>query len=364
MAASAASKGYFSSIFSYIQQRPIISLCAGCGAFATGYTAGTGEIPFYKRNKQPVLNQSSFTPYTLIAKHHISPSSSIFVLRPPPSQGAVDQLNRVWTGSSCLWSVQAKQPQLQIGREYTPIPPTPVLGGSQVLKDGEVENSDIHLLIRKEKNGEMTTYLDALPLESRINLRGPFQDVQIPKEVDEVLFLAGGTGISPALQVAHIMAKRPGAKVHILWANRRRDECIGAPIEVIPSSPKGVTGFLSSTLGYSKASTIHPSGEEDKGLVVKVIEEMRDRSPPGQFEVQYFVDEDDSFIRSREVKRILASKPGTSDTGTKLIMVAGPEGFVDYWAGRKRLEEGREAQGPLRGRLAQIELNGWKVWKV
>lgn len=257
--------------------------------------------------------------------------------------------------------MQAKQPQLQIGREYTPIPPSPVLEGEQVLKEGG--NADIHLLIRREKNGEMTTYLDALPLESRINLRGPFQDVKVPKEVDEILFLAGGTGISPALQVAHIMAKRPGAKVHILWANRRRDECVGAPIEVIPSSPKGLTGYLSSTLGFSRASTIQPSSQE-KGLVVKVIEEMKSRSPEGQFEVQYFVDEDDSFIRSRELKRILASKPGTTDTGAKLIMVSGPEGFVDYWAGSKRLEEGKEAQGPLGGRLAQIELNGWKVWKV
>jgi len=358
-----ASKGYFSSLFTYIQQRPVLTLCAGCGAFATGYTAGPGDLPFYTRSKTPVLNQSSFTPYTLIAKHQISPSSSIFILRPPTSSVAVDQLKDVWTSGSSLWSVQAKQPQLQIGREYTPIPPTSVLGDSQLTKDGETENADIHLLIRREKNGEMTTYLDALPLESRIHLRGPFQDVQIPKEVDEVLFLAGGTGISPALQVAHILAKRPGAKVHILWANRRRDECVGAPIEVIPSSPKGLTGYLSSTLGFSKASTIQPSSQE-KGLVVQVIEEMKSRSVPGNFEVQYFVDEDDSFIRSREVKRILASKPGTSETGAKLIMVSGPEGFVDYWAGRKRLEEGKEAQGPLGGRLAQLELNGWKVWKV
>src|ERR1700753_3403900 len=114
----ATSRGYFANLYHYIQRRPVLSLCAGCGAYATGYTAATGELPFSFREKTPVLNISTFTPYTLIAKHQISPSSSIFILRPPPSEDAVQQLKEVWTSSTSLWSVQAKQPQLQIGREY------------------------------------------------------------------------------------------------------------------------------------------------------------------------------------------------------------------------------------------------------
>jgi NAD(P)H-flavin reductase len=234
--------------------------------------------------------------------------------------------------------------------------------GGSVAADSD---SDIHLLIRREKNGEMTTYLDALPLEATVHLRGPYQDVKIPEHVDEVLFLAGGTGISPALQVAHIMSQRTGAKVHILWANRRRDECVGAPIELVPASQTGVLSSLSNIWGRSNNTATSVVNGNEKGLLVQVLDEMKSRVPPGMFEIQYFVDEDDSFIRSREVKKILAGKPGSDKSpGAKLIMVSGPEGFVDYWAGRKRLEEGRERQGPLGGRLGQMELSGWKVWKL
>jgi Oxidoreductase FAD-binding domain len=372
-----ASRGYFAHLFHYIQRRPVVSLCAGCGAYATGYAAATGDLPISFREKTPVLNTSTFTPYTLIAKHQISHSSSIFILRPPSSDHAVQQLKDVWTSSTNLWSVQAKQPQLQIGREYTPLPPTHVLSSSQIslLREdgGDAADADIHLLIRREKNGEMTTYLDTLPLEATIHLRGPYQDVKIPENVDEILFLAGGTGISPALQVAHIMSKRNGAKVHILWANRRRDECVGAPLESSSGSHSGLFGNLhnlwrrSSNPATTTTTTTAPSNtvSEEKGLVVKILQEMKSRVPPGQFEIQYFVDEEDSFIRSREVKRILSSKPGSDNSvGAKLIVVSGPEGFVDYWAGRKRLEEGKERQGPLGGRLGQMELNGWKVWKL
>jgi len=367
----AASRGYFSNLASYISQRPILSLCAGCTAYATGHTLATGTLPF-TREKTPVLNTSTFTPYTLVAKHQVTTSSSIFILRPPPASRAVEQLREVWASGTSLWSVQAKQPQLQIGREYTPLPPTHVLNDSplSLLREdgGDAADADIHLLIRKEKNGEMTTYLDALPLDSTINLRGPYQDVKIPENVDEVLFLAGGTGISPALQVAHILAKRRGAKIHILWANRKRDECAGAKVETATSSSGGMFGSLSGIWGGGGQPRRDQSEVvEGKNLVVQILEEMKGQVPPGHFEINYYVDEDDSFIRSREVKRILASKPGPGPNetpGAKLIMVSGPEGFVDYWAGRKRLEEGREKQGPLGGRLGTMELNGWKVWKL
>jgi NAD(P)H-flavin reductase len=372
-----ASRGYFSSLFHYVQRRPLVTLCAGCTAYATGHYSATGELPPlpFRREKTPVLNAHSFTPYTLVAKHQITESSSIFILRPPLSDNAVQDLRELWASGTNLWSVQAKQPQLQIGREYTPLPPTHTLNSAplSLLREdgGDAADADIHLYIRKEKNGEMTTYLDALPIDSTVHLRGPYQDVKIPEHVDEILFLAGGTGIAPALQVAHIMAKRTGAKVHILWANRRRDEVVGAKVEMGTTGSGGMFSSLGNIWGGSSSG--QSTGDQtvrlpdEKGLVVKILEEMKGNFPPGHFQVNYYVDEDDSFIRSREVKRILASKPGpgTSDTpGAKLIMVSGPQGFVDYWAGRKRLEEGREKQGPLGGRLGIMELNGWKVWKV
>ena len=81
-----------------------------------------------------------------------------------------------------------KQPQLQIGRSYTPLPPT---------QQAEFAGG-LRFLIRREPPGEFSTYLHKLPISANIKLRGPQIEYKIPKDVDEILFLAGGTGIAPA----------------------------------------------------------------------------------------------------------------------------------------------------------------------
>jgi homoaconitate hydratase len=261
--------------------------------------------------------------------------------------------------------VQAKQPHLQIGREYTPLPPSPSLARS----DAGEHDADIHLLIRKEKKGEMTTYLHGLPMEATVHLRGPYLDVNIPKHVDEVLLLAGGTGISPALQVAQIMSKREGARIHILWANRRREECLGGVSDVVVNiKTEGLLYTLKKWVGAaeSRAEEMVP-GHQEKGLMVRVVEDLKARAPHNSLDVQYFVDEEDTFIGQRHVNAILKQTREVSPdvkSGAKLILVSGPDGFLDYWAGKKRFQSGREVQGPLGGVLGELDLNGWKVWKI
>src|ERR1700710_1476328 len=120
---------YFAQLFSFYKQRPFTTVVTGCGGLALGTAGYWGPLYYaeYQQSKQQALNSSSFTPYTLIDKHRISATSSIFTLRPPPSERAAAQLHDVWENGSTLWSVQAKQPHLQIGREYTPLPPSPSL---------------------------------------------------------------------------------------------------------------------------------------------------------------------------------------------------------------------------------------------
>jgi hypothetical protein len=409
---------YFSNLVHYWQSRPVFSLVACTSALAIGYAAPLAHDR-YKRRQTPSLNPSTFTPYTLIANYPVSPTSSIFILRPPASHEATAFLASQWASATSLWSVQAKQPQLQIGREYTPLPPSETM--AKVTPPHGDASADMHLLIRREQNGEMTTYLHGLPRSSTVSLRGPYADVRIPHHVDEVLFLAGGTGISPALQVAHIMAQRPGSRVTILWANRHRDEVVGAPLTTTTTRVERSSSSSSSSSGWwwSRAAKKIPSSSlvvqttetmtddvEKKGLVVQMLEEMAARAPPGAFAVEYFVDEDDTFIKHRDVRRIVArakaetereerekdkerhadaqknglaaaaaappppppAEAGQTPPGnngrTKLILVSGPEGFVDYWAGRKRLEDGQEVQGPLGGALGEMQVEGWKVWKL
>jgi hypothetical protein len=361
---------YFSNLAAFYKRRPFVSLLAGCGGLGLGTAAYWAPLYYADYWKPPILNPSSFTPYTLIYKHRVSATSSIFTLRPvPPSDRAAAQLRQAWDKSATLWSVQAKQPQLQIGREYTPLPPSRVLEYRDA-SGGEGDNdADIHLLIRKEKKGEMTTYLHGLPMQATVHLRGPYQDVKIPPHVDEVLFLAGGTGISPALQVAHILSRREGTKMHILWANRRREECLGGMSDAfVEEKTTGLLSGLRNVLGMAEAKIDRAMPmEHEKGTMVRVVQEMQKSAPPHAVDVQYFIDEEDTFIGQRHIKKILKHTNAVApdaQPGAKLILVSGPDGFVDYWAGKKRFQSGQETQGPLGGILGEMDLNGWKVWKV
>ncbi|KAH0415269.1 hypothetical protein KCU90_g14839, partial [Aureobasidium melanogenum] len=83
--------------------------------------------------------------------------------------------------------------------------------------------------------------------------------------------------------------------------------------------------------------------------------------------VDYFVDEESTYITPQNVRNAVApsSNPPTNPgQGKKIILVSGPEGFINYWAGPKQWLNGREVQGPLGGALAHMNLKGWQVVKL
>lgn len=326
----------------------------------------------------PALNPHTFTPFTLVSKQPVSSSSSLFTLR--HAGGASEPAALTAVRSKGVWSVQIKQPQLQIARAYTPLPPHDASSASSATAAA----AELRLLIRREEKGEVSGYLHALPEQATVELRGPVVELEIPDEVDEVLFLAGGTGIAPAMQVAHALAGRGGKSMHVLWANRRREDCVGGRNK---GTAKEATGLLGWMAGRRRGVRGQREGEVEEdggpgakgpeaerlGVVVQELEGLRRRfrGAAGEevFGVDYFVDEEKGSIGPEYVlKRVrrtdLRSESGNVGTGKKLILVSGPEGFVKYWAGPKAWADGREVQGPLGGVLGQLNLEGWRVWKL
>ena len=79
--------------------------------------------------------------------------------------------------------------------------------------------------------------------------------------------------------------------------------------------------------------------------------------------VEYYVDEEKIFIKPADVaKRLGLGMP--EGRGSKVILVSGPDGFIEHWAGKKLWVGGREVQGPVGGVLGQMDLTGWKVFKL
>ncbi|KAL6719677.1 mitochondrial peripheral inner membrane protein [Lecanora helva] len=285
----------------------------------------------------------------------ISSTSSILEVLSLPQGQNTDNVLEAWqTG---IWSVQVMQPELQIARSYTPLPP----------KEG-AEAEQLRLFVRQEPQGEVSSMLHRISRGTLVHLRGPQIEYAVPENVDEVLFLAGGTGIAPALQVAHVLynhrlssssSSDHQPKLRILWANRHREDShSGLRQESIePKDDKLPKDSLQSI-----SQSQNPLVDEVDSLKVK---------HPGKVSVEYFVDDDNSLITESLLRKYLADVVQKSEqivadrsNGRKLLLISGPEGFIDHYAGPKFIKAGKEVQGPLGGMLEKIKPQGWEIWKL
>ncbi|KAL1602542.1 hypothetical protein SLS60_005958 [Paraconiothyrium brasiliense] len=324
--------------------------------------AGGAAYRFLKpESSNASLHPHDFAPYILVEKQPVSSTSAIFTLH--DGFGVPEPASVTEARKRGVWSVQAKQPQLQIARAYTPLP-------SVVDEADDEDGHSMRFLIRKETGGEMSNYLHRLPEGSTIELRGPTVEYELPQDVKEVIFLAGGTGIAPAMQIAQALQRSPGSTMHLLWANRRREECEGGlSDEVTVNTSEQQSSWWKGLLGLEQTTApklpVDPPKTTSKGLIVRELEALKERTRAanGGLNVQYYVDEEKSFIKPGDVARRMHTD-SVDGAGSRLILISGPDGFIEYWAGKKHWVDGREGQGRLGGMLAKMDLKDWKVFKL
>jgi cytochrome-b5 reductase len=205
-------------------------------------------------------------------------------------------------------------------------------------------------------------------------------EFEVPKETENLVFLAGGTGIAPAIQAAtailtHSFPTRigdqsihtNGKKVHILWANRRSEDCAAT----VPTGAH--TGAMHSSQG---------EGLPGQNPIVRIIEGLQERFPD-DFKITYFVDEKSSFIDEAAIRESLhkiitdtsgrrqadagssndlhaRSSTQSRDSATDIptqVVVSGPDGFIAALAGPKVWAGGQQQQGVLSGILGKVLTN-------
>ncbi|KAF2478580.1 hypothetical protein BDY17DRAFT_305440 [Neohortaea acidophila] len=315
-----------------------------------------GYVLSYAINTRQDAGQTDgFVKYVLVRKEEVSSTCSIFTVR--PSTASILRSADALSSRQSITSVQFKQPQLQIARSYTILPP---------LQDQDA--GELRFLIRQERNGEVSGYLHRLTVGAEVQLRGLSAEYVLPEKVSRVVFLAGGTGIAPAMQVADALAGQ--ADVHILWASRRREDCVGGRSD---GNPAGVQDSLFTKVkglfGVSQLSVQPHDSTRGPSLIVAQVEALKQRANtrrPGSLQVDYYVDEEATLIEFKDVAPLLrkGSQPSSDSEGKDLLFVAGPEGFVNHWAFRKIWVNGQEVQGPVGGALAKMDLTGWEVVKL
>ncbi|KAI5803094.1 hypothetical protein EDC01DRAFT_702846 [Geopyxis carbonaria] len=258
------------------------------------------------------LNPDYFTPYTLVSSEPIStsPSHTALLTLVPRTPPPADVL-----AAPEIQSIEIKEPSLQIARHYTPLPPAAGAPGT------------LRLYIKREPAGEMSRYLFSLsPGTDSVWVRGPHTEYCLPSHHAaatgvRLLFIAGGTGIAPALQAAQkLLGADEKAVMQIVWGVRHVSE----------------TG----------------------GQLGRECERLKDAFGE-RLEVRVCPDAQGGIGKGRV-------KEAVEGWGAERVVVSGSEGFVEFWAGRKEWVGGRETQGRVGGVLGPLVEGQRKVrvWKL
>jgi cytochrome-b5 reductase len=331
------------------------------------------------------LDPTQFYSFDLVSKETISPDTEIVTLRPSNPAG-----NKEWNDESWrrgIWTVDFNAPELQITCPYTPLPP--LIPSRRVAEEFYHDANDLRFLIRRVESDELSNYVHNLPIKSIIELRGPNPEIDLPRTIDSVVFLAGGTGIAVALQVIHSLLIReqedqnpPAIKpsVRILWACRKREDCLGGTN--IEDEPRQEIVEASST-GLRETDG---SGSAKKGLIVQQLESLKAQFP-GRLSVEYYVDEERSFISKKDIinavrdtatNHIVVQRedeelaPDLDEemirSDKKLLLISGPDGFNNWLGGPKQISSTTDTQGEIGGEVGKLQRSGilrdWVVRKL
>ena len=175
------------------------------------------------RGHGDAINFDRFVPYEVVSNRHVTATSFILTIMPKNvPKTPLPYLDADGNWWDFVWSVQVKQPELQIQREYTPLPPLD-------NDDGTTQAGLLRFYIRRVDTGEVSRYLGRLQPGDTVELRlaKPQYDFSYrhPSVPDRVSILASGTGIATALQIAHILLRdrqrlHHDTSVRLLWLQR------------------------------------------------------------------------------------------------------------------------------------------------
>lgn len=191
-----------------------------------------GTLVFFKFSKPPkVLPQEEFKAYPLIRKEVLSHDTRRFTFGLP--KGYVLGLP---TGQHISLGFMDTDGKL-VQRSYTPVSDNSTVGEvSLVIK---VYMKGVHP--KFPDGGKMSQHLDSLKIGDTIDMKGPKGHMEYKnggkfsvkplgkplehRQTNQIIMIAGGTGITPMLQILHFIfenPKDPGIKVKLLYANQSK----------------------------------------------------------------------------------------------------------------------------------------------
>jgi NAD(P)H-flavin reductase len=352
------------------------------------------------------LSPTSFTRFTILSRETVSPNSYILTLSPekPSSSPDLPYSTPSSPWNTRLWAVEIRQPQLQIVRHYTPLPPRP---------DVPEDRKTLRLLIRTVPRGEVSNYLAKMPIGEAVDVRleESFYDfadedsmrnatpestetsisakksspMDKKSQTRDVVLLAGGTGVATALQAIHALhSAHPSEenlpKITVFWSVRSRDDIQTSPTPNQTSSPTSwffwtqkakSSQQLTATLENPTEITRHLQSLQSSPLSSPLHE---------NFKIYTTVDDEQTSVSYSTLKSAIkahtpeitphpkvTSEPlytgslgpqswhlfrtralqASSSPAQRILIASGPDGFVEKYAGHVLLHRVNSASGSL-----------------
>lgn len=350
-------------------------------------TDSLGPEPLYSSWTQsltaPPLSEVRFKPFKVVAREQVSSTAFIITVAPKRLPSDLSHQRDVMREllRRGVWAVEVKQPQLQVARDYTPLPPL-----SSEEEEAMIEKCQLRFLVRRMERGEVSKYISRLQVGDEIELRGHRLGFDVIKRLgdkgNKVAFLAGGTGIASALQVARTLLATPGDKqsqVSIIWANRKGEDCADStPINRMLEQMRKTYGdvkfkyvctideersFIDSKLitqtagieSSSKTAAIVPTPVTAWENCTYHSSTKLITSPAEDPETKDITHISDRHAMKDRQKFDPKAAPQCQCPGKNLLMISGPDGFVEYFAGKKVWGQGKELQGPVGGVIDELQ---------
>ncbi|GAA5918414.1 hypothetical protein JCM1841_003951 [Sporobolomyces salmonicolor] len=307
-------------------RRRLLPLLAGVTVLLAGST-------FYlKRDPPSVLAPDRWTAVKVQSVTPLTPETSLFRLEVPKSM--LPEVIAGDHGAQPVLSVFVKDPNLQIQRAYTPLSSSSFNSSGPAILD---------LVVKRYADGEVSRYIHRLGAGDEMWVRGPAMTWYYrPQDWDEVVFIVGGTGVTPAYQLLNDTLRSS-------------------------SSPSSSGSFPSPAV-----SLIYASPSPSRILLRPELDSFAAQDP-SKVSIKYLVDGLDpgtgkSSLPRDSVLGMLDRKKlqewigkGGDKSKRRMVVVCGPEGMINVVAGPR----GRNfSQGPIGGILKELGYTEREVLKL
>ncbi|GAA5997244.1 cytochrome b5 reductase family protein [Rhodotorula paludigena] len=304
---------------------------SGLSAAAALVVLAGGAALYYTREEPAVLSHDRWTSVKIKSVTPLTPETSLFKVEVPRS--LLPPVLESDPTARPILSLFVKEPNLQIQRAYTP------LSASSFNSSGPAE---LGLVIKRYADGEASRYIHRLGPGDELSVRGPSVTWYYrPQDWDEVVFVVGGTGVTPAYQLIHDSLASPPSS---------SPSAPPPSINVVYASPSPSRILLKDRLDSFAASD--PSRRISLHYLVDMLDADGGKaSLPSGTEV--------GFIDRKKLERYIGR--GGVKEKRRMVIVCGPEGMINVVAGPR----GRNfSQGPVGGILKELGYTEREVLKL